>query len=179
MRFAYADPPYLRKCSAYQHDHREGDRPFDGRCWDDPETHRRLVEWLCGQFDGWAMSLSSVTLRDILPLCPPQVRVLAWCKPWVSFKPGVNPAYAWEPVILFGGRKHGRHHSTVSDYFLTPSTFGRNFEGAKPEALIWWLLAALNAKADDEFVDLFSGSGAGDRAWESWRNQAALGLETA
>jgi hypothetical protein len=180
VKFAYVDQPYLRKCSAYGHDHPDGSRPFDGRCWDDIETHRLLIDWLCVEFpDGWAMSLSTPTLRDILPLCPAKTRVMAWCKSWVSYKPGVNPAYAWEPVPMVGGRKHGRHHSTVSDFFLAPSTFGRNFEGAKPEALIWWVLACLNVQRDDEFVDLFTGSGAGGRAWERWRAQSPLGLETA
>ncbi len=177
MRFAYVDPPYLGMCKRYGHAHPAGDRPFDGKCWDDPETHRLLIDWLCVEFpDGWALSLSTPSLQTILPMCP-SVRVLAWCKSWVSFKPGVNPAYAWEPVILFGGRNHGRHHSTVSDFFLTPSTFGRGFEGAKPEALIWWLLACLNARADDELVDLFSGSGAVTRAFDAWQRQSPLGLE--
>jgi hypothetical protein len=31
-------------------------------------------------YDEWALSTSSKALRDILPLCPPEVRVCAWVK---------------------------------------------------------------------------------------------------
>jgi hypothetical protein len=41
------------------------------------------------------------------------------------------------------------------------------------------MLAALNVQQDDEFTDLFPGSGAVGRAWESWRSQAPLGLVSA
>jgi len=43
-RYGILDSPYLGCCSLYDHHHPEGDRPFDGRCWDDPETHRRLTD---------------------------------------------------------------------------------------------------------------------------------------
>lgn len=110
MKFAYADPPYLGCCGLYDHEH--GD---DGQCWDEPETHRALIARL-DEFDGWAMSLSTPSLRTILPMCPDDVRVAAWVKPFAVFKPNVNPAYAWEPVIVRGGRKRGRELATVRDF---------------------------------------------------------------
>jgi hypothetical protein len=62
VNFAYADPPYLGCCSLYQHFHP------DGRCWDDAETHRLLIERLRAEFpDGWAMSASAPSLRVLLP----------------------------------------------------------------------------------------------------------------
>ena len=33
-------------------------------------------------------------------LCPSGVRIGALVKPFAVFKTGVNPAYAWEPVIF-------------------------------------------------------------------------------
>ena len=61
--FAYADPPYLGCCRLYGHHHPEGGRPFDGRCWDEPETHRLLIEWLAKEFgDGWALSAGAPSL---------------------------------------------------------------------------------------------------------------------
>src|SRR5690606_1435371 len=58
VRLAYADPPYLGCCRLYQHHHP------DGRCWDDLETHRLLVERLCDEYpDGWALSATSSSLR--------------------------------------------------------------------------------------------------------------------
>src|SRR4051794_4141650 len=103
MRFAYADPPYLGCGSLYDKHH------VRARDWDDPETHRALVARLMDEYpDGWAMSLSSPSMRTILPMCPSDSRVAAWVKPFAIFKPNVNPGYAWEPVIFRGGRPFTR-----------------------------------------------------------------------
>ena len=100
MRFAYADPPYLGKCGKfYEHNHP------DGRCWNDLSTHQLLIERLQEDYpDGWALSCASTDLRVMLPLCPAEVRVAAWVKPFCAFKKGVRPAYAWEPVLFADGR---------------------------------------------------------------------------
>lgn len=98
MKFAYADPPYFGLGSYYNHP--------ESRLWDKIETHAALVNRLCTEYpDGWAMSLHSPSLKDILPLCPRDVRVLSWVKPFASFKKGVGLAYTWEPVIFRGGPK--------------------------------------------------------------------------
>ncbi len=184
MRFAYADPPYFGMCKRYGHAHPEGGRPFDGRCWDDAETHRLLIDWLSVEFpDGWALSLSSPSLRTLLPMCPPTVRVMAWVKAWASWKPNVSPAYAWEPVITCGGRKGRRKTEraqgmgTVSDWLRVVARQD-GFFGAKPDAFMWWLCASLNVSATDEFVDLFHGSGASRDALTAWQRQSPLGLES-
>jgi hypothetical protein len=97
VRFAYADPPYLGCGALYAKHHPEA------LVWDDPETHRKLIDRLANEWpDGWAMSLTSTSLRVILPMCPENCRVLAWCKPFVAFK-DKTLAYAWEPVIFRGG----------------------------------------------------------------------------
>jgi len=111
MRFGYFDPPYLG-CGARYAEHHP-----DALIWDDPETHRQLIARASEQFpDGWAMSLSSTSLHTILPMCPADVRVMAWVKPFAVFKPNVNPAYAWEPVIVRGGRRRTREQATVRDW---------------------------------------------------------------
>lgn len=172
LRFAYADPPYLGMCKRYDHVHP------DGRCWDDIETHRLLIERLA-EYDGWALSLSSVSLQAVLPLCPRGVRVMAYCKSWASWKPGVHPVYAWEPVILKPGRKgrlrrsDGHSNVTNVDWLLTAAR-QQGFFGAKPDEFTWWVLASLNVLPSDEFHDLFPGSGAVTRAWDAWRNQLRL-----
>lgn len=171
MRFAYADPPYLGLAAKFY-----GDQHPEAAAYDDPETHRALIERLCDEYDGWAMSLHTPSLRAILPMCPPDVRVGAWCKSFASYKPGVHPAYAWEPIIFRGARKRGRHHTTVSDYCVVPITVKRGFQGAKPDRFVWWVLAVLNVQRDDEFTDLFPGSGAVGRAYERWHAQASLEL---
>jgi hypothetical protein len=173
VRIAYADPPYLGLAAKFY-----GHLHADAAAYDDPETHRQLIARLCDEFpDGWALSLHSPSLREILPMCPPDVRVAAWVKPFASYKKGVNPGYAWEPVIFRGGRRRtDGSETTVSDYCAVPITLRRGFTGAKPERFVWWVLALLGAQADDEFVDLFPGSGAVARAWEAWRAQVPLGL---
>lgn len=162
MRFAYADPPYFGKCGKfYGHNHP------DGRCWDDLSTHELLVKRLEAEYpDGWALSLSSPTLRDLLPLCPPDIRVAAWVKPFCIFKKGVRPAYAWEPVLFRGGRnvrppvpEKGGKQITPKDYIAEPITLKKGLTGAKPEKFCRWVLDLLNVQSGDEVTDLFPGTG--------------------
>lgn len=164
MRFAYADPPYLGQARRhYGPDARE-------------VNHALLIAHL-NEFDAWALSCSSPSLRTILPLCPDDVRVMAWVKPFASFKPNVNPAYAWEPVIVRGGRKRERSEPTVRDWVSANITLRKNLSGAKPDAFSFWLFEALGARPGDEFTDLFPGSGAVSGAWRtwSWHNSAPAG----
>lgn len=169
MRFAYADPPYHGMCGRYDHNHP------DGRCWDDLETHRLLVDRLA-EYDGWALSMSTTNLHDILPMCPRDTRIGAWVKPFASFKPGVSPAYAWEPVLFRPlPRKHDKADLTVRDWCSVPITLRRGLVGAKPEEFCRWLFGIARLDPDeDEFIDLFYGSGAVTRAWDAWSSQLRL-----
>lgn len=164
MRFAYADPPYLGLAAKfYGHLHPEA------AAYDDPETHRALIERMTAEYDGWAMSLHSPSLREILPMCPKEARVMAWVKPFASFKPGVGVAYAWEPIIVWGGRRRTRDQRTVRDWIAENITLKRGFTGAKPTAVVRWLLEVLNAQEGDDIEDLFPGSGAVTNALDGWR----------
>jgi hypothetical protein len=120
------------------------------------------------EYDGWALSLSSPSLKVILPMCPDDVRVGAWVKPFASFKPGVNPAYAWEPIIFWGGRKRGRDIPTLRDWVSCNITLRRGLAGAKPEAVSHWIFQMLGAEPTDEFHDLFPGTEAVTAAWRSF-----------
>ena len=161
MRFAYADPPYPG-CAHRYVENQEVD-------------HRQLIAQLCTEFpDGWALSTHTPGLKILLPMCPEDVRVMAWVKPFAVFKPNVNPAYAWEPVIVRGGRKRTRKDDTVRDWVSESITLQRGMVGAKPEAFCFWLFEILNLKPGDEFVDLFPGTGAVTKAWEKWRSQLRL-----
>lgn len=154
MRFAYADPPYLGQGRRYDEHHAES------RTWDSLATHAVLVERLVAEYpDGWALSLSSTSLHAILPLCPGDVRVMAWVKPFAVFKPNVNPAYAWEPVIVRGGRKRGRDLPTQRDWVSANITLRKGLVGAKPPAFCDWLLEVLNVQSGDSIDDLFPGTG--------------------
>ena len=158
MRMAYADPPYPG-CAHLYPEKTEVD-------------HADLIGRLCAEYpDGWALSTSSVALRDVLALCPPDVRVGSWVKTWCSWKPGVGVAYAWEPVLFRGGRPRGRLKDTVRDWIGCPILTRQTVKGAKPDAFCYWLFEVLNLHPDDELVDLYPGSGAVTRAWERWRRR--------
>jgi hypothetical protein len=166
VNFAYADPPYLGCGKLYAAHHP------DALAWDRPETHAALIDRLNADFpDGWGMSLSTPSLWTILPMCPADVRVGAWVKPFASFKPNVNPGYCWEPVIFRGGRGLGRDIDTVRDYVSEGITLRRGLTGAKPERFCWWVFDMLGAQPGDAMADLFPGSGAVTRAWRSYQHE--------
>jgi hypothetical protein len=170
MRLAYADPPYLGCGKLYSKEHPQA------QDWDDWRTHAQLIARLVREFpDGWALSCSTPSLRLLLPMCPGDVRIGAWVKPFAVFKPNVNPAYAWEPVIWRGGRaKRSREEQTVRDWTAVNITLRRGLTGAKPDGFCFWLFALLGAHRGDEFVDLFPGSGAVSEAWSTWTRQRRL-----
>jgi hypothetical protein len=109
-------------------------------------------------------------------MCPDDVRVMAWVKPFCSFKPGVGVAYAWEPVIVRGGRKRNRTQATVRDYIRCNITLKRGLSGVKPDEFCFWLFSVFNMQPEDELHDLFPGSGAVSSAWERYKNQNILNL---
>lgn len=157
MRFAYADPPYIGQAKRHY------------AC--EEVDHAELIARLCAEFpDGWALSASSTTLSVILPLCPPDIRIAAWCKSFCAFKRNVRPAYAWEPVIFRGGRnpcnghraiipeKNGKQ-TTPKDFIVEPIRLKAGLTGAKPEKVCRWILDLLNFQLGDEMIDLYPGTG--------------------
>jgi len=161
MIFAYADPPYIGQARKHY-----GCVEVD---------HGALIARLVADYpDGWALSCSSPTLKFVLSLCPDDVRVGPWVKPFASYKPGVNPAFAWEPVIFRGGRPYEREQATVVDWVSANITLERGLAGAKPETFCAWIFRMLNLQAGDELHDLFYGTGAVTRAWESYQRQMRI-----
>lgn len=155
MRFAYADPPYLGTAKRYAEHHP------DALDYNDPGTHKILIDRLSEEFpDGWALSASSTSLQTILPMCPSDVRVAAWVKPFAAFKKNVRNAYTWEPVILRGGRLSSKDGAPVTrDHLAECITLIKGLTGAKPERFCIWVLAMLGFMPGDEVVDLFPGTG--------------------
>lgn len=164
MKFAYADPPYLGQGVKHYGAHHD-----EAAVWDDPESHRLLVERLVDEHpDGWALSLSTPTLGRYLGWCPDDVRVGAWVKPFAVFKPGVNPAYAWEPVIFRGGRKRDRKAPTVRDWVSANITLRKGLPGAKPDAFCYWVFDLLGVEPGDEMHDVFPGTGIVGRCFDAY-----------
>lgn len=166
LTVAYADPPYLG--SARRH---YGALHEQAGVYDTLAGHAALLARLQLEYpDGWAYSCTSTSLRQILPLCPGDVRVAAWVKPFCSWKSGVNPAYCWEPVVFRGGRQ-GRDRPTtwkVRDFVSANVTLKTGLVGSKPEKFALWLFDLLGLGPGDNLVDVFPGSGAVGRAWGKW-----------
>lgn len=163
VKFAYADPPYLGCCGLYDHRHED---PWG--CWDELSTHQALLDYLT-EFDGWAYSLTSVSLPDIcgLPLRRPY-RIGSWQKTFAAYKKNVRIAYAWEPVLFKPGRDSSKDGAPVGrdilrDVIAEPITMKKGLTGAKPERFCRWILDLLGYQDDDELVDIFPGTGMMDR----------------
>lgn len=170
MRFAYADPPYPGCAHYYAQD---PNAPEGGAR---EVNHRILIGWLCDEFpDGWALSTHANALRDVLNLCPSDVRVGAWCKPFAAWK--INPnhpvPYAWEPVIWRSSRKGmesrtKRRGVVCRDFTVESPPMKQRVPGEKPPRFSWWVFQLLGATPEDDLVDVFPGSGAVTEAWKSW-----------
>lgn len=154
-RIAYADPPYPG-CAHLYPEKREVD-------------HRELAKRLLTDFDGFVLHTSSVALRDVLPLFPPDVRLMAWVKPFAAFKRNIPVAYAWEPVIVRAARKpvvSGR--IVMRDWISHGITLRKGLVGAKPAAVARWAFEVAGAHPHDHLEDLFPGTGAISAAWAEW-----------
>lgn len=152
MRFAYADPPYLGCGGKYKAHHAEA------HIWNTVGAHDTLIQQLVGEYpDGWALSCHTPSLHTLLPLCPADTRIAAWVKPFAVFRPGVNPAYAWEPVLFRGGRKRDRYEPTVRDWHSENITLKKGLVGVKPPGFNAWILNLLGVRPEDTLDDLFPG----------------------
>lgn len=172
LRIAYADPPYPGQSAKHYADHPD----FAGEV-----DHGLLLQSLEYDYDGFCLHTSSVALMDVLALAdrilarPQDLRVMAWVKPFAAFKRNVPVAYAWEPVIVKAARKPVVKPGMVyRDFCSEPITMQRGLTGAKPERVCHWLFEVMGCDADDTLDDLYPGSGAVSRAWDTWRSQLTL-----
>lgn len=166
-RLGYADPPYPG-CAHLYKDHPDYGGEVD---------HRELIDRLEREFDGWVLHSSATAIPQIAPMLPDGVRTMAWVKGFAAFKRNVSVAYAWEPVYVKPARKPVVSKRIVMrDWFECPITLRRGLTGAKPEKVCHWLFEMLGAHPDDELADLFPGTGAVTKAWQSWRGLFLLPL---
>jgi hypothetical protein len=156
LRFAYADPPYPGLAARYY----RGEASFKGEV-----DHSALISSLtAAKYAGWALSSSAAALRDVLPLCPPGVRVCAWVKPIGVSSATYGLHSTWEPLIVVGGRALP---GGVRDWLRAmPARGWGKLPGRKPVAFCAWLFDCLGMLPGDHLVDLFPGTGAVSRAWE-------------
>ncbi len=155
MKIAYADPPYIGCANLYP-EKQEVD-------------HQKLILEL-ETYDAWALSCHTPSLKILLPMCSDRVRIGAWIKPFCSFKPNVNPAYAWEAVLFVSAQgRFSRQQPTVRDWLSENITLKKGLVGVKPPRFCFWLFELLGAQPSDEFFDLFPGTGIVTKCWQSWR----------
>lgn len=128
--------------------------------WDSLTAHRKLIEHLVDEYDGWALSTTPDGLGAYHPL-PVSARIMAWHRPR-AMPGGQRIVSKWEAVILFApeGRRARDDGMLVNDV-LTASAPNAGFAGEKPAEWTRWVLAALGYDpATDTVDDLFPGSGA-------------------
>jgi len=157
-----ADPPYPGCAELYR-----GHPDYAGEV-----DHKALLERLQDEFDGWVLHthVPGLRLMERSGWLPDDVRICAWVKPFAAFKRNVPVAYAWEPVIVKAARKPVVEGRTVMrDFISEPITMKRGLTGAKPERVCHWAFDLMGAQPDDDLADLFPGTGAVARVWESWR----------
>ena len=176
MRLAIADPPYLGLAEMlYGYKDKahlkfngpinqlfKADRHPEAHLWDDPDTHRRMVESLVEQYDGWAIAMLPRSLRHYLQWVPSDTRVAVWHDPRVM-PTGSHPRRRWEPVLVHvpRGRRRVLDVCNVVGDVLTCPHPGGSFAGAKPRAWTRWVLDMLGYDAATDTVDdMFGGSGA-------------------
>lgn len=151
MRLAYADPPYLGQARKHYRDDPSGIVAAE-------VDHAQLIDRL-RSYDGWALSCSSPSLHEILPLAP-EARIAAWVKPFASWKPSHRVQYTWEPVLFVPSRPRGtKSRPSVRDFISANITLRKGTHGAKPEAFVRWVIDVLGAEPGDTLDDLFPGTG--------------------
>jgi hypothetical protein len=173
MNVAYADPPYIG-CAHFYPERQEVD-------------HGKLIESLMWNYENWALSCSSPSLAFLLNhvLLRPgdggsngMVRVAAWVKPFASFKPNVNPAYAWEPVIFrIKKQRRTRTDRTIRDWVSASITLQKGLVGAKPPEFCFWLFDLLQLEPGDSFADLYPGTGIVGDCWQFWKTRMLIPTE--
>ena len=168
---AYSDPPYLG-CGKLYPEHP------DALSFDDPETHRRLIERLSDEFDGWVLHTHVRGWRvfERNGWLPSDVRICGWFKSFAAFKRNVSVAYAWEPVIIRAARKPAvskrmiyRDFKEVPDSIKCPITLKKGTPGAKPPPVVLWGIELMGSHYGDKLEDMFPGTGIVSATWESWK----------
>lgn len=151
VKFAYADPPYYKLGKRWY-----GKLHTEAAEWDKKETHLALIERLINEYpDGWALSCNPAQLPWMIK--HDGIRVCAWAKTFHQIKP-TTVQYAWEAVLLYGGRKDNKRKPMVRDWMSSSIALRKGLVGAKPLAFNLWILDLLNYQPGDELHDLFPGS---------------------
>lgn len=165
MRFAYADPPYLGNGKRRYSPFHENSQEYDSK-----DAHLSLVSRLLADYpDGWALSCNPKDLAWLLPAMPPEVRVCAWAKTFHQIRVNVSVQYAWEPVILCGGRDQRHRRPMTRDWTSGTIAMRKGLPGAKPKYFFDWVIGMLGYEDGDTIDDIFPGTGGLADALAEWK----------
>lgn len=154
FRLAYADPPYLGQGKRLYGKHHD-----EAAKWDDLQAHIDLLQQLDRDYDGYAYSLTSTSLQQILPYAPEGTRVGAWVKTFAAWRSVHRVQYTWEPIIFKPVRaKGGRGIPSVRDFVSCRIAMRKGLPGAKPDEFNDWIIELLGWKPGDTLDDLFPGT---------------------
>ncbi len=184
VRLAYADPPYPGQSAQWYARHPD----FAGEV-----DHAELIERLEHDYDGWALSTSSLALPYVLSLCPTDppaagftaakvggVRVASWHRSKPAPRGTSRIMVTWEPVIVRGGRQLVSDRAGyVWDLWQGMPYNSREkdgFAGSKPPGFSRWVFDLLGACEGDTLDDLYPGTGAVGREWEAFTRQSRLAV---
>lgn len=161
LRLGVLDPPYPGLARRYYRAHRD----FAGEV-----DHRALLEHARRDFHGWALSTSAKAVPAILGLCRElelDVRVGSWVHQFRRTR-SAHPLSSWDALIYAGGRREITDDQPPDSLVCTTRARTSNPDhvpGEKPPAWCVWVFRLLGARAGDELVDVFPGSGSVGRAW--------------
>jgi hypothetical protein len=167
MNVAYADPPYPNQAKKH---YGPGAQEVN---------HAILIKGLEENFDGWALSTGAQMLKQILPFCPDNIRICIWVKPMNAQISNISPIHAWEPVIVKQARAGRKSPHFLKDYVVAmPPIFQHKttsgVHGEKPKEFYIWMFKMIGAIPEDDFTDLFPGSGKGMKYWDWFKSQRRL-----
>lgn len=174
MKLCIADPPYLGRSALLYGESavaypsggmrpkygrpQAGDRDPRADEWDDPESHRRLVERLLEEYDGFAIAMNPENLFDYLQWVPRSCRIGAWLR--TNPFPAGHVVKSWEPVVFRIPDRPRDRALQARDAIASPKP-NQSLVGAKPREWTRWVLDVLGYDPETDTVDdLFHGSGA-------------------
>lgn len=156
----YADPPYANCRFKYA-------RANNSRQWG-RNARADFLRDLIARMEGLrapdgicALSMATPEL-ELLSLFPSKRRVMAWTKPRGTFRPGVWPSYAWEPLVCWGSfpnREEQRTSKTPHDWLhLAPKRPKKGgHENPKPDDFGAWVLNVTLGPRVGAVCELYAG----------------------
>jgi hypothetical protein len=172
MKLCIADPPYLGRAVRWYgangcgdgNGRNQADNHPEAHVWDNPETHKNLVQTLEENYDGWAVAMSVHSLSTYLSTVETDsrngIRVCVWHKP-SAITSGSRITNHWEPVLI---RVPTSRRGWLSECPRVSDVLECNpprvkFRGAKPTEWTNWVLDLLGYQDGDEVIDMFQGAG--------------------